>query len=357
MGRNMSVDAALPEMALPEVLTRSAQHTDEVLAKLKAGLTRRLGSNYDAAIGEHTTFILTGSGGRGEMTAGSDIDGYVVRTSGALDASDDAVILAATCGALEEAGLPALDRDGEFLAMKAASAVVDTLGSTADDHSNAFTLRMLFLLESRPLLGQPAYDAFFKTVSGVYRATAGDYAKSFQPFFLVNDIIRYWRTVLLNHENRLRKKQEELIAEGLSGTELTKVLLAHRRYRSQKLAFPRCLSCFSALAYLLALAPEDGDAITAEHERELFDLTPIGRLQRVGAIQPTMSARVQTMLELYAGYMERTDTDKKRVLANLRREDSYQRSTSETGRRFTEEMFQLIQGLGRGNRLHRSMLI
>lgn len=348
----MSIDTALPD-----ALTKSSQHTEDVLAKLKAGLTRGLGSHYDAAIGAHTTFLLTGSGGRGEMTAGSDVDGYVVRVKGEPNASHDAVILEATKGALEEAGLPALDRGGEFLAMKAASAVVDTLGSTADDHSNAFTLRMLFLLESRPLLGQSAYDAFFKTVSGVYRATAGDYEKSFQPFFLVNDIVRYWRTVLLNHESRLRRKQEELTAEGWSGTELTKLLLAHRRYRSQKLAFPRCLSCFSALAYLLALAPEDGDAITAEHERELFDLTPVGRLRRVAALQPEVSTRVQAMLELYAGYMERTDAGKKEVLANLQREDDYQRSTSETGRRFTKEMFELIQGLGRGNRLHRSMLI
>jgi hypothetical protein len=338
-------------------LLRSAERTDDILRKLGAALAENLGDRNVEVFGEHTTFILTGSGGRGEMTQGSDIDGYVVRVRTPLDPRHDALILTATSHALDRSGLPGLDRDGEFLAMREASAVVDKLGSTEDDHSNAFTLRMLFLLESRPLMGQVAYDQFFNVVSDAYRSSAGGHKDDFLPFFLVNDIIRYWRTVLLNHEDRLRKKSAELEENGLSGAELDSVLLAHRRYRSLKLRFPRCLSCFSSLAYLLAIAPRDEDSVTRQHEREMFDLTPTQRLQKVAEVQPGVRDRVGTMIDLYAGYRKSTDGAKKDVLRRLDEDRDFQRRTSKDGQRFTEEMFQLIQELGQGNRLHRQMLI
>lgn len=150
--------------------------------------------------------------------------------------------------ALLEIGLPKLDRGGEFLAMKTASALVDEMGSADDDHGNAFTIRMLFLLESQPLIGESAYDELFRLVSGAYRSTAKQHAEDFLPFYFVNDVVRYWRTVLLNHEDRLRSKAEELAEKGTLEADLDEELLAHRRYRSQRLRFPRYLSCFSSLA-------------------------------------------------------------------------------------------------------------
>lgn len=345
------------EGALPAVLSKSAVYTSNTLEKLRQSITDGIGDQFDAVFGDHTTFMVTGSGGRGEMTTGSDIDGYVVRVAGNLEPEHDALLLEATKTAVEHLGLPALDRHGAFLEMKTASAVVDKLGSQEDDHSNAFTLRMLFLLESRPLVGDGAYDQLFEVVSDAYRSTATRHTNDFLPFFLVNDIIRYWRTVLLNHEEKLREKHDELKAEGLPEQSVRDLLLAHRRLRSQKLRFPRCLSCFSTLAYLLAVAPNDDDCITPQAEREMFDLTPIERLRQIARIQPTIRSRVDEMVDLYAAYLERTNRPKAEVLGLLQNDDDFHRQTSDGGGRFAKHMFHLIQELGGGNRLHRQMLI
>ena len=45
------------------------------------------------------------------------------------------------------------------------------------------------------------------------------------PFVLVNDIIRYWRIVLLSHESRLRKKKNEINQNSNISTESKEALL------------------------------------------------------------------------------------------------------------------------------------
>jgi hypothetical protein len=342
---------------LPTIIAESAASTEETVDALRESIMGVLGGDAPAVIGDHTTFILTGSGGRGEMTEGSDIDGYVVRVHGEPDPEHDQLLLAATRAALEELKLPELDRGGEFLAMTTASSLVDCLGSADDDHTNALTTRMLFLLEGRPLVGEGAFRALSKHVQNTYRSTAKEHADDFLPFFLVNDIIRYWRTVLLNHEDRLRQKRAELAKHGLSGDALDETVLAHRKYRSQKLRFPRCLTCFSALAYVLAMAPTDDDSISESDEQEMFDLTPMERMQRIAETRSHAKERVEAMIEMYAGYLARSSGEKAELIERLLKDDPFARETSSEGLRFTEEMFHLIQELGNGSRLHRQMLI
>jgi len=340
-----------------DILAGCRQKTNHIVDELRAALEDRVGNRYDELFGDHTTFLLTGSGGRSEMTEGSDIDGYVVRVRGAVDPEHSAEILRVTKEALEAVQLPPLDREGEFQKMRPASDVIGTLGSSEDDRSDAFTVRMLFLLESQPLLGEPAYGELFDIVSLAYRSTAPQHKGDFLPLFLVNDIIRYWRTVLLNHEDRLRQKKKELEDEGLTAGALEAEVLAHRRYRSQKLRFPRCLSCFSALAYFLALAPGDDDTITAQDERRMFELSPIQRLRAIADERPSAKHRIDRMLDLYSAYLQRSQGDKKKLLARLRDEHEVRATTSNGGLEFTREMYDLVQHLGQGNRLHRQMLI
>lgn len=342
------------------MLQQSVATTAKTIKLLGASIQDELGNEFDSVFGDHTTFFVTGSAGRGEMTEGSDIDGYVVRVDGTANRYHDALILVATTKSLKSASLPPLDRSGEFLAMKSAPEVVDRLGSEQDDHTNAFTLRMLFVLESKALMGHAAYEKLFQVVSHAYRGTVKQHQHDFLPFFLVNDIIRYWRTLLLNHEDRLRKKRGELEQKNgnkLTESELEALLLAHRRYRSQKLRFPRCLSCFSTLACFLALAPKDSDSISPEQEFEVFNMTPAERLAFVAELQPKQRTRVHRLLELYAAYLERTSAPKRETLRRLQTDSSFQKSCSTGGADFGEEMFHLIQELGNASRLHRQMLI
>lgn len=340
--------------SVPEAILRARMRTEETVEKLRAALESRVDTN--AIIGDHTTLILTGSGGRGEMSVGSDLDGYVVRVETTLDGEHDAALLSATTGALKGLGLPKLDREGAFLKMRSADSLVDHLGSPHDDSTGALTTRMLFLLEGRPLLGEVAYEALEQRVQAAYRNAANVPAEEFQPYFLINDVVRYWRTVLLNHEDRLRTKKRELIDEGMEGEALERSLLAHRRYRTQKLRFPRCTTCFSAIGAILAIL-RDAPGLDEETERQLFAKTPMERLEYVAEIAADTADRVQRMLALYAAFLERNDHPKRELIAQLTEDESYGKAVSNAGRAFTEEMFLLLQHLGQGGPLYRQLII
>ena len=338
------------------VIAAHRQRTEATIDKLRAQLDQELA--IEEVFDDHTTFILTGSAGRGEMTPTSDIDGYVLRVAGTLSAKSDEVILKTTKAALKKLGLPPPDKDGEHLKPRLASLLTKELGTPEDDATGALTTRMLFLLESVPLCGAAAYTRLRTQVIAAYRNTVPQRREDFLPFFLVNDIIRYWRTVLLNHEARLRAKQRELaVDQSLSNQARRETLLAHRRYWSQKLRFPRCITCFSTLAYLLAVLADDEDVgLSEEAESEMFEMTPLERLEHVGKICPGQQ-QVGKLLQLYANYLERSKPSKSDTIERLVGDAAFAAEVSQTGSDFTEEMFHLIQELGRGTRLHRQMLI
>lgn len=74
-----------------------------------------------------------------------------------------------------------------------------SLGSPKDDNENSFTARMLLLLESRGVYNDDLYNQIIEgVVSHYFRDSRG--RESFRPLFLLNDILRYWRTLCLNYE-------------------------------------------------------------------------------------------------------------------------------------------------------------
>lgn len=61
---------------------------------------------------------------------------------------------------------------------------------------------MLLILESRALLGASFYE---KAVSDVIAEYWRDYEQNsteFLPVFLINDVLRFWKTLCLNYEDR-----------------------------------------------------------------------------------------------------------------------------------------------------------
>ncbi len=329
--------------------------TDATIEALRTHMLAAMDPSLAARFETDMTYVATGSAGRGEMGEGSDLDGYVIYLGDdPLGDRYDATLLALTEHALATRGLPPLDRDGSFLKLTTVEDLTSHLGSPRDDVSGALTIRMLFLLESFPLLGEDAYEQLMTRVIAAYRDPLSGHVTNFQPFMLVNDIVRFWRIVLLNHEDRLRQKGLELAsADG----DVEETLLAHRRYRSQKLRFPRCITCFSTLAYLLAITPNENSEVTVDDERTMFGLPPIRRLERVGELVPAQAERIGAMLDLYARYLERTDEGKAALTARLQADSALAREVSGEGQEFTRLMFELIQELGGGRRLHRQMLV
>jgi len=160
---------------------------------------------------------VTGSYGRLEAWEKSDIDPFFL-----YDSADETQrfpwtsfvrLSARLIDVAGEMGFPPFSKDGEYLEVQYVSEMERVLGSRRDDSLNAFTARMLLLLESRPLHDEDVYLRLLKRIIGFYYRDFEDHADSFLPTFLVNDILRFWRTLTLNYEHH-RLSLDTALAEG-----------------------------------------------------------------------------------------------------------------------------------------------
>jgi hypothetical protein len=152
------------------------------------------------AVDPDVTVVLMGSWGRGELTSGSDDDVLVIATAGDRPAS-------AIHPAVEElrpALRPPAGEQGIFNRAVSVARLAN-IGLDADDNANT-TRRLLLLLESAPLLGAGAHRRALAAILDAY--LAGDRKDRRPPRFLLNDIVRYWRTICVDFEGKARDRAE-----------------------------------------------------------------------------------------------------------------------------------------------------
>lgn len=333
-----------------DIIRERRLRTQAVLGVVKDAFERELGASRDARLGTRTTVFVTGSAGRGDMGPASDLDPYVVRLDDAVTDEDADAIEHALEAALRRTGLPGLDADGRHARLVAGTSLFEHLGDPEDDKSGALTKRMLLLLESHPLVNPGAYHELVEAAVDAYWNTELTQREVDLPIVLVNDIVRYWRIVLLNHESRLRAKSRQ---KRLGEAERH----ALRRYSSYKLRVPRCLSCFSALAYLLALTPTESSRLTREDIVRMVAMTPIERLEHLRGLSPELVPLLDALRAGYVRFLERTGQGKTALTDALAHDPGEVEAVSEDGRAFTKHMFDLIQHLGGGRTLHRAMVV
>jgi hypothetical protein len=174
-----------------ERLAEAGAHTRaEIAAKTAAFQGRK--------IPDDMSVVVVGSWARGELTEGSDDDWAVLVARPFGDYDADAVramaIAQAELGGDDKApgsqavfGVP-FDIDG----------LVDNIGLDADTNRN-LTRRMLLLLESRELAGH-IHDTCWQMVLGRYLQFS--IKNNRPPRFLLNDLVRYWRTICVDFEGK-----------------------------------------------------------------------------------------------------------------------------------------------------------
>jgi hypothetical protein len=151
--------------------------------------------------------IAQGSMGRGEMSQSeSDFDYILV----AYQIVEDPRQIVAIRDAAEHAER-AVNPDKlhgsttGFGGMASAIDLVDTIGLNADTNVDS-TRRNLLLWESVPLLGPERFEALLKTLLQRYLddyrpgPNGEDRSKSGVPRFLLNDIVRFWRTLAVDYQ-------------------------------------------------------------------------------------------------------------------------------------------------------------
>ena len=262
-------------------------------------------------IGTKGCVYLTGSFAREEASAYSDLDLFIVGGSDEDDGKearrlrrlDEICIKAELIKAIHLAGIPDFSGDGEYLVHYTTRELVKHLGQPHDDSSNTFTARLLLLLESKPLLGRATYDEAINDVVASYWRDYQDHPTDFVPAFLVNDILRLWRTFCVNYEARTSTQPKEKKAK--------------RKLKNFKLKHSRLLTCYSALAYLLHVhtvrrTVTPGDVV------ELVRMTPTERIERLAQERESAKGHVDKIIEAYEAFLKQTDSNESDLVERFR---------------------------------------
>ncbi|HKS74817.1 MAG TPA: nucleotidyltransferase domain-containing protein, partial [Terriglobales bacterium] len=231
-------------------------------------LCEKVGSIKELSQFDNLGIYVTGSYGRLEAHAGSDLDlFFVLGGNGQLDRITKTLVDAELIKIARDLGFPPFSNDAQYLEVHSLQEMLDKLGGAEDDFKNLFTARMLLLLESRPIYGENAYRKILISIIDAYFRDFHDHTGDFRPLFLVNDILRFWKTLCLNYENR-RNRPEDRAKKN------------KHHVRNLKLKFSRLLICFSTIIPLISSrssSPEDILALTSH--------PPLKRLEKVAISQ------------------------------------------------------------------------
>ena len=232
-------------------------------------LTSRLQAAESFAAGKACVYA-TGSFGRGEASAHSDLDLFILGKSrrdgneSLLKRLDEICIKAELIQVTRELQIPEFSGDGRYLSHYSVKDFTKTLGTPEDDVTNTFTARLLLLLESRPLVEPAVYEDLLEEVLEAYWRDYPDHKNDFMPAFLANDILRLWRTFCVNYEARTERVPDSQKAKG--------------KLKNYKLKHSRLLTCYSAILSLLAVYRQK-KTVTPTDCLSIIHRTPTERLE------------------------------------------------------------------------------
>ena len=147
------------------------------------------------------TIFCAGSLGRGDVGKLSDLDLFILSDEKGDRKSRlrEVEVLASIININRKLGFKEFSNDGQYLKFYSIDDMLKAVGSPRDDSENLFTARMLLLLESKPICNALVYEEYIdRVIDHYFRDYRGK--RTFRPLFLINDILRYWRTLCLNYE-------------------------------------------------------------------------------------------------------------------------------------------------------------
>jgi hypothetical protein len=163
--------------------------------------------------------------------------------------------------------------------------------------------------------------------------------------FLLNDICRFWKTLLLNYENKRN------LPPGAENEERR----TRQKVRNFKLKYSRMTTCFASIAAL----GSHSAPVSEQQVLELTGLTPRERIQSICDRIPKAKKAVYSVLDRYAWFLEMTGlptTDLEGHFSDKqKRSEMFQKAND-----YGDAMFKLLQTIddeNGGQRLLRNLVI
>jgi hypothetical protein len=310
----------------------------EFSLKTRHELDALLSSEVGKYTSEDTSLIVFGSLARGEWTSGSDLD-WTYLIDG--EANPDHLVIVQKIQKVlkkDEKKFRPPGQTGTFGNMAFSHDIIHQIGGQNDTNKNT-TQRILLLLESIAI-GKRT-DAYERVIKGVIdryleednnHLLTPDYKKFRVPRFLLNDIVRFWRTMAVDFASKQRDRGGE--GWGLRNAKLR---------MSRKLIFASgLLVCFDA-----NLDPDlQGEISTdkngiklklLQHIRDHVQLTPLQILARSVERYKIPDPIATELFDSYAEFLEILNGENSRkALENLRSENSRTDETFKRVRRVSE---------------------
>lgn len=150
--------------------------------------------------------VVAGSFGRLDACSESDLD-YMILTE--KPNGDMADVKSVIVEAAKELGIPMPNQTGVFSETIPITDMIERTGSK-DDSISSLAQRMLLLMESRPIYNEQLFrDVVNRTLRKYLASVIEDTAK--EALFLINDIIRYFRTICVNYEFNFWKEEDKWV--------------------------------------------------------------------------------------------------------------------------------------------------
>jgi hypothetical protein len=324
---------------MQEILRR-AEYSEARIASL---IERLKG---ESLLSKHPNLCIyvTGSFGRLEAACRSDVDVFFLHTGSAgstpLTRVEKTLIDASIITACRDLRFPEFTKGGVYLDVHYIDDVLEKLGSPQDDALNYFTARMLLLTESKLLVNEDLYRSLVRVIIDSYFRDFHDHEKNFQPIFLVNDLIRYWKTICLNYEAKRNRRDKE-------GLEKTK-----EHVKNFKLKFSRILTCFSFVASILAIK----DGVVPDAIVEICLQTPLQRLDQLSSTSVDCEKLVSKLKHEYDWFLLSTSRNEQEVSEWIADRDN-RNSAFGRARQFGEQMFELLQMLAGDQKTLRYLVV
>ena len=158
--------------------------------------------------------------------------------------------------------------------------------------------------------------------------------------------MRLWRTFCVNYEARTKSDPPEKKAK--------------RKLKNYKLKHSRLLTCYSALAYLLAVYGKNR-TVAPEDVLAMVHLSPTERLESIGSQNQSIHNIVNDLLVQYEEFLAQTDQAEE-ALITIFLDSSQSRDLVHSAYEFGDKMFELLDTTGtdshgKKSRLYRLLVV